>query len=100
MREAELARPPQRQRYLSVVHVPCEHEVERSRRKEIEDVREVAQEDAEVGGLVDELLRTRPSLPVRAWIHAHDLHAPAAQLNRLALIDEEPRRGEVTERCA
>jgi len=48
MREAVLPFPAEREGDLPVVHVAGEDEVKRSRRQEIEDVREMAEEDPQV----------------------------------------------------
>ena len=79
------------------MHVPGEDEVERTGRQKVEHVREVAEEDAQLGGLVDELPRTRRPLPVSARIDADELHAMPAKLDRLAFVDEQACRGEIVE---
>ena len=78
MREAELPVPPERQGDLAVVHVPAEHEIECPGRQEAEDVREVAEQDPQISGLIHELPRTRASLSIRTRVDTHHLHAAAA----------------------
>src|SRR3954469_24356939 len=95
MREAVLALSAQRQRDLAVVHVPGKDEIECARGKEVEDVREVAEQDAQVGALVDEAPRLRAPLPVRARVDADDLDALAAQLEGRAFVDQQMRRREL-----
>src|SRR3954453_4698982 len=92
MREAVLALSAQRQPDLAVVHVPGKDEIECAGGKEVEDVREVAEQDAEVGAFVDEAPRLRAPLPVRARIDADDLEALAARLERRALVHQQMRR--------
>src|SRR5918994_5003401 len=90
MREAESSRAPQRKRDLTVVHVAGEDEVERSRRQEVEHVREVTEQDAEVRIVVLELPRPGAPLAIRARVDSDDLHAPITKLDGLALVDQEP----------
>ena len=78
MRKAELPVPPERQGDLAVVHVPAEHEIKRSGRQEAEDVREVAEQDAQVRGLIHELPRPRTPLPIRTRVDTHHLHSATA----------------------
>ncbi len=87
--EAELLASPGRERDLPVVHVACEHEVERARRQAVEDVGEVAEQDSQLGRLVDERPRLGAPGSIGARIDADELDAVAAELDGRALVDEE-----------
>src|SRR5439155_9353112 len=94
MGKAELPRTTQWQGDLAVVHVSCQHEVERSGREEVEHPGIVAEENPEVGGLVAQPPRLRAAVEIRAWIDADQLHATPAQLDQCASVDEQAlRRG-------
>ena len=82
------------------MHVPREDEIERARRQEVEHIREVAEQDAQIGRLVDELPRPRRPLPVSARIDPDDLHPLFANLDRLGLVDEQVPRGKVVKACS
>ena len=73
---------------LTIVHVACEHELEPIRSQAVEDFRKVTEQDSKVGRWIQQSIRVRKTLAKRAWVHSDDLHAPAAQLNRVGLVDE------------
>jgi hypothetical protein len=79
--------------------VAGEHEVERAAWEEVEDVWEVAQQNAELRRLVDELPRMRTLAPVGARVDADDLHSAAADVDGHRLIHEQARRGKVAQAC-
>jgi hypothetical protein len=89
-REVREAEPPARIRNddLPPVEVPGEDEVKDSRNP-ADDAREVAEQDAQIGAGVDEVLRTRASVGVHLWIYTHDLDAPSSELQLDALIAQE-----------
>ena len=55
----------------------------------------MAQQDPQVGRVVDQLPRLRRRLPVGARVDTDELDAPPAHLDRLALVDEQVRRCKV-----
>src|SRR5207244_6817658 len=77
VREPELPESV-RDRDLAVVEVAGEHQAERPLRQAIEDGRNMAQEDPEVGVAVDVAPRLRAPPAVCARIDPDDLDAPAA----------------------
>ena len=72
------------------MHVAREHEIERARRQEVEDVREVTQQDPQLRAFVQQGPGLRGALAIRARVDTYDLHPVAAHVDRLALVDEQP----------
>ena len=79
------------------MEVAREDEVERAGRQPVDDAREVAEQDAE-GGIAVASSAGRALPRVGARVDADDLDAPAAQLDRRSLVDEQVRGREVDPR--
>src|SRR5919109_822836 len=88
-------RSAERQRDLSVVHVPGQDEVECSRWEKVEHVREVTEQDAQVCRVVDQAPRLGTTLAVRARVDADNLNTPPAHVDGLGLVDQKPRRRQI-----
>ena len=69
----------------------------RRRRKAVDHVRVVAEQDPQVGLRVGQPLGMRPPQPVRARVDPDDLHPLAAELERARVVGEEGRRLEVVD---
>jgi hypothetical protein len=80
---------------LAGVQMAGENEIERTRRQPVDNAWEVAEQDPKIGLGVGEPLRPRQLALVRARVHADDLHAPAAQLDRARVVREERGRLDV-----
>ncbi len=77
--------------------MPGQHEIEHAGLQPVDDLREVAQQDAQVGVGIGEPLRARSPAPVRARVDADDLHLPPANLHGLRLVGEQAGRTELVE---
>jgi hypothetical protein len=89
-REVREANPPARVRNYDLprMEVPGEDDV-KDTRNPADDPREVAEQDAQIGAGVDEVLRTRASVGVRPGIDTDDLNAPSSELELDALVAQE-----------
>ena len=96
MREAQLAARV-RQRDLAVVHVAGEHEVEAAGLEAVEDAREVAEQDPEVGARATGRSGRPSAADDQARVDARDPHRPPAQLDELALVTQQRRRLELAQ---
>src|SRR5688572_12073558 len=94
MREPDLP-PAIGDRDLAVVQVACERELVHAGPHAVEDVRVVAEQDAEVRGGVRSALGIRAARAVSDGIDPHDLHAPALQLELDRLVAKQVSRREV-----
>ena len=80
---------------LTSMEMAGEDEVEDARLKEVDHLREVAEENAQIGLRVGQALRLRATQTTGARIDAGDLDLPPAQLDRLRVVHEEPGRRQV-----
>jgi hypothetical protein len=87
-----------RDRDLTVVEMAGEDQVVGVGPEAVEDVREVAQQDSEVGLGIDVPLGPCLAPAVRARVDPDYLHAAAAHLQRPRLVGEQRRRLELRER--
>ena len=80
---------------LAGVQVSGEDEVERARPEPVDHARKMAEQDAQVGGRVGQLVWVREPRDVRPWVDARDLDSPAVQLDRPRVVLEQRRRPEL-----
>ena len=74
-----------------------EDKVEHAGREPVDDVREVAEQDAQVGSAVDDALRSRQPSAVGTRVDADDLDGAAAELDRPRVVREKRGRLELVQ---
>jgi hypothetical protein len=80
---------------LSRVQVAREDEVERPGLESVDHLREVAEQDAQVGAAIGEALRTGLTGAIRPRVDPDDLDSATAQLECHGIVGEEPRGSEL-----